>query len=174
MLRLIRRCPEFVSGYRDYCRELYDHHVLWFRPTDPDRIDETWFARTKDWYDRKEQGLVEGQPVSFHWWAVEGERFIGEFQLRTEFPERVMRDIGSVGLAVRVSEWGKGYGTALLRLGLEKAREHGMERVLYTVSEGNAASIRLCEKAGGELMDVIDAHNGAEGDHRMRRYWIRL
>ena len=174
MLQLIRRCPEYVSGYRDYCRELYDHNVVWFRPTNPDFIDDTWFSRTKDWYDRKEQGLVEGQPVSFHYWAVDGDRFIGEFQLRTEFPEVVMRDIGSIGLAVRVSEWGKGYGTEILRQGLKIAKEKEMTKVLYTVSEQNRASIRICEKAGGRLMDIIEADNPAEGKHLMRRYWIDL
>ena len=62
MLRLIRRCPGFVSGYRDYCRELYENDVRFFRPTPPEAVDEGWFARTKDWYDRKEKGLVEDQP----------------------------------------------------------------------------------------------------------------
>ena len=88
---------------------------------------------TKDWYDRKEKGLVEGQPVSFHYWAVDDGRFIGEFQLRTEFPQKVILDIGSVGYAVRVSEWNKGYGTQILHRGLEIAREHGMEKVLLNI-----------------------------------------
>ena len=53
-------------------------------------------------------------------------KFIGEFQLRTEFPEKVMLDIGSIGYAVRVPEWGNGYGTEILRHGLEIAKEHGL------------------------------------------------
>ena len=174
MLELIGRCPEFVPGYREYCRELYDHGVVFFRPTRPESVDEGWFERTKPWYDLKEQGLPDGQPVSFHYWAVDGGRFIGEFQLRTEFPEKVMRDIGSIGYAVRVSEWGKGYGTAILRLGLDIARARGMERVLLTINDRNAASIRVCEKLGGRLGDVIDAYNEAEGPHLLRRYWIEL
>ena len=174
MLKLIRRCPEFVDGYRAYCRELYGHHVVYFRPTPPESIDGTWFDRTKPWYDKKEKGLIPGQPVSFHYWAVDGERFIGEFQLRTEFPERVMREIGSIGYAVRFSEWGKGYGTEILRQGLQIAREHGMDRVLLTINEKNAASIRVCEKLGGQWADTIDAFNDAEGRHRLRRYWIDL
>ena len=107
MLQLIRRCPEFAEGYKAYCRELYDHNVVFFRPSNPKYLEGDWFERTKDWYDRKEKGLVEGQPVSFHYWAVDSGRFIGEFQLRTEFPPKVMQDIGSVGYAVRVSEWNK-------------------------------------------------------------------
>ena len=174
MLRLIKRSPEYVPGYREYCRELYDHNVVFFRPTRPDAIDEGWFERTKPWYDRKEQGLIEGESASFHYWAVDGERFIGEFQLRTEFTERVLTDIGSVGYAVRVSEWGKGYGSELLRQGLEIARQRGMDRALVTINDNNAASIRVCEKLGGRLADKIEAYNEAEGPHLLRRYWITL
>ena len=55
-----------------------------------------------------------------------------------------MNDIGSIGYAVRISEWGKGYGTEILRQGLEIAKEKGMEKVLLNINENNAASIRLC------------------------------
>ena len=174
MLQLIKRCPEYVSGYKEHCRELYDNNVVYFRPTNPDSIDEDWFARTQEWYDKKENGLVEGQSRSFHYWAVDDGKFIGEFQLRTEFTEKVLTDIGSIGYAVRVSEWGKGYGTEILRRGLELAKEHGMEKVLFTINEKNAASIHVCEKLGGKLQDVIEAYNEAEGQHRLRRYWIML
>lgn len=129
MLQLIKRCPEYTLGYKEYCKELYDNNVIYFRPSNPNSIDEDWFSRTKSWYDKKEKGLIEGQPISFHYWAVDNGKFIGEFQLRTEFPEKVMLDIGSIGYAVRVSEWGKGYGIEILRGGLEIAKEHGMERV---------------------------------------------
>ena len=81
MVQLIKRCPEYVMGYKAYCQELYDNHVTYFRPTNPKNIDNEWFFRTKSWYDRKEQGLVEGQPVSFHYWAIDNGKFIGEFQL---------------------------------------------------------------------------------------------
>ena len=116
MVQLIKRCPEYVSGYRDYCRELYDNNITYFRPTNPDSIDKDWFLRTKDWYDKKEKGLIEGQSKSFHYWAIDDGKFIGEFQLRTEFTDKVLNDIGSVGYAVRVSEWRKGYGSEILRL----------------------------------------------------------
>ena len=104
MLQLIKRCPEYAEGYKAYCQEAYDHSVVFFRPSNPKYLEGDWFERTKGWYDQKEKGLVEGQPGSFHYWAVDDGRFIGEFQLRTEFPPKVMLDIGSVGYAVRVSE----------------------------------------------------------------------
>ena len=174
MLQLIKRCPEYVSGYREYCRELYDSGEPYFRPTPPDAIDEGWFARTKPWYDKKEQGLIEGQARSFHYWAVDDGRFIGEFQCRTEFTEKVLNDIGSVGYAVRPSEWGKGCGTEILRQGLAVAKSLGMEKVLFTVNEENGRSIHIIEKLGAVWADTVDACSEAEGRHRLRRYWITL
>ena len=174
MLELIQRCPEFVSGYREYCREMYAKGVTYFRPTPPETIDEGWFQRTKPWYDQREQGLVPGVARSYHYWAVEGDRFIGEFQCRTDFTEKVLNDIGSIGYAVRPSEWGKGYGTAILCQGLEKAKALGMNKVLLTVNDKNQPSIHIIEKTGALWTDSIDVFTEAEGQHRLRRYWITL
>lgn len=118
--------------------------------------------------------MIAGQSISIHYWAIDNDRFIGEFQLRTRFTEKVLTDIGSIGYAVRVSEWGKGYGTEILRQGLVLAREHGMEKVLLTINEMNTASIHVCEKLGGKLWDTIEAYNEAEGQHLLRRYWISV
>lgn len=174
MLQLVKRSPEYVSGYKEFCKEFYDRHIVYFRPTNPDTIDDAWFSRTKFWYDQKEKGLVEGQPKSIHYWAVDDGKFIGEFQLRPEFPEKVMRDIGNIGYTVKVSEQGKGYGTEILRQGLVIAKEYGMEKVLLPINEENAVSILICEKLGGELWDCIETYNEAEGHHTKRRYWITL
>ena len=174
MLQLIKRCPEYLLGYKAYCQELQDNNVIYFRPVNPEKIDEGWFSRTKPWYDKKEKGLIEGQPISFHYWVIDNGKFIGEFQLRTEFSDKVMLEIGSIGYAVRVSDWGKGYGTEILRRGLEIAKEHGMEKVLLTINDKNAVSIHVCEKLGGKLENIIEAFNEAEGHHKLRRYWITL
>lgn len=172
MLKLIKRCPEYVRGYRKYCQESFDNNVTYFRPTDPKLIDDEWFSRTKNLYDKKETGQIK--PISFHFWAVDGEKFIGEFQLRTELTQEVMTGIGSIGYAVRVSEQGKGYGTEILKQGFHIAKEHGMDKVLININDENLVSAHICEKLGGELMDKIQSYNDAEGHHIMRRYWIYL
>jgi predicted acetyltransferase len=174
MLKLIRRSPFFVKGYKEYCQEFCDNNIVYFRPTNPERIDETWFERTADWYTRKELGLVPDQPVSFHYWAVDGDKFIGEFQLRTELTEKVMNEIGSIGYSVRITEQGKGYGTEILKQGLDIAREHHLDKVLLTINDKNTISAHICEKLSGVLMDKITAYNEYEGKHIIRRYWIYL
>lgn len=174
MLRMIRRCPEFLSGYKSYCQELYDSGVLYFRSMDPAHVDLDWFYRTKPIYDRRETERVDGASRSLHLWAVCENRFIGEFQLRFDFTEAVLRDIGSVGYAVRPSEWGKGYGTQILRQGLAIAGEMGMHRVLFTVNSENSRSCHVIEKLGGKYEDTIEAYSEAFGNHLLRRYWIDL
>lgn len=174
MLKLIKRDAAFVSGYKEYCQEAYDNNVIYFLPTNPSLIDTEWFEGTKDWYDKKEFGLIPNQPVSFHYWAVDDECFIGEFQLRTELTESIMIGIGNIGYAVRISEQGKGYGIELLKQGLIIAKEHNLQKVLLTINDKNIVSAHICEKLGGVLMDKILANNSAEGEHIMRRYWIYL
>ena len=172
MLKLVNRCPEYVDGYRQYCQEAYDNNVRFFRPTDPKFIDAGWFNRTKPLYNKKETGEIK--PISFHFWAVDGEKFIDEFQLRTELTQEIMTGIGSIGYAIRVSEQGKGYGTELLKQGLRIAKAHGMKKVLLNINDENLISAHLCEKFGGKLMDKIPSYNDIEGHHMLRRYWIFL
>lgn len=174
MLKLIHRDIKYVDGYREYCREFYDNGITYFRPANPLKIDEGWFERTKGWYAAKEQGLIPDLPISFHYWAVDGDKFIGEFQIRTELTDKIMTEFGSIGYSVRVTEQGKGYGTEILRQGLEIAKAHKLEKVLLTINDKNIVSAHICEKLGGVLMDKITARNEAEGEHLMRRYWIYL
>lgn len=174
MIELIKRCPQYVYGYKEYCQEAYDNNVKYFVPTNPIKIDENWFYRTKEWYDKKELGQILGQPISFHYWAVDGNLFIGEFQLRTEFTEEIITGIGNIGYAVRVSQQGKGYGTEILKQGLVIAKKYGMNKVLLNINDDNTVSAHICEKLGGKLIDKITVNNEYEGNYIIRRYWIYL
>ena len=61
----------------------------------------------------------------------------------------------------------------MLRLALGKARGLGLERVLITCDDDNAASARVIEKNSGKLQDIIE--NGVSDDKVItRRYWIEL
>lgn len=174
MLKLIPRNPSYMKGYKEYCQEFWDNNIIWFKPTNPINIDEKWFERTADWYLKKEKGLVHGYAKSFHYWAVDDDKFIGEFQLRPDLDVELMMGAGSVGYSVRVSEWGKGYGKEILKQGLEIAKEFQLERVLLTINDDNVVSSHICEMCGGRLMDKITVETEDEGIHVKRRYWIYL
>lgn len=174
MLKLMHRDKSFMSEYKEYCQEFYDNKVVTFVPTNPARIDDTWFERTAEWYARKERESFDGNQKGVHFWAVDESRFIGEFQLRLELNDEIMIGIGSIGYSVRLAEWGKGYGNEILKQGLEIARSYGLEKVLLNINDNNNPSIHICEKNGGILMDKVMLESEEEGKHLVRRYWIML
>ena len=174
MLKLIKRDKSFVKGYKAYCQEFYDNEIKTFVPSNPLNIDDDWFDRTYEWYAKKEDGLLPDKPKSIHYWAVDGEKFVGEFQLRPEIDEKLMNGIGSIGYSVRCSEWGKGYGKEILRQGLEISKGLGIEKVLLIINDDNIGSRQVCEQCGGVLMDKIELESDEEGTRLVRRYWIHL
>jgi predicted acetyltransferase len=56
-------------------------------------------------------------------------------------------------------------------MGLEKARERGLDRVLLTCDETNLASRKVIENNGGQLENAVQV----EGQTVLKmRYWINL
>lgn len=52
MLKLIQRQQSFVDGYKEYCKEFYDNNILSFRPSNPKNIDDEWYERTFEAYEK--------------------------------------------------------------------------------------------------------------------------
>jgi predicted acetyltransferase len=105
------------------------------------------------------------------YWLLEDITWIGLLTLRPKITAELMRSGGHIGYVIRPCRRGQGYGTAILRLGLEQARILGLTRVLLTCADTNLGSRKVIEANGGQLEDVvqIDA-NGPS----VRRYWIPL
>ena len=104
-------------------------------------------------------------------WLMEGEEWIGKLTLRTTINAKYLHAGGHIGYEIRPSKRRQGYGTALLRMGLEKARERGLDRVLLTCYETNLASRKVIENNGGQLGNAVQV----EGQTVLKmRYWINL
>jgi|GEM_PF-157516 len=104
-------------------------------------------------------------------WLVRAGRLLGEIRLRQWLTPPLENFGGHIGYVIRPSEWGKGYGTRMLALALEKARALGLPRVLLTCDDENIASARVIEKNGG----VLDSRGVSPIDGKpTRRYWIVL
>ena len=71
MLKVIPRNKSFMKGYKEYRQEFYDNHIVTFVPTNPERIDETWYDRTAAWYARKELESFGGYARGVHYWAID-------------------------------------------------------------------------------------------------------
>jgi predicted acetyltransferase len=108
-------------------------------------------------------------------WLMEGDEWIGKLTLRTTINEQYLHAGGHVGYEIRPSKRRQGYGTALLRLGLEKARERGLKRVLLTCDETNLGSRKIIEANGGQLENLVEVAGqaGLQAARKMR-YWIDL
>jgi len=97
-----------------------------------------------------------------------GGALVGRVSIRHELNDFLLNEGGHVGYAVRPGWRRRGYASEILRQSLTIARAEGVERVLVTCDEGNAASIAVIERAGGTLQDVREGEDGL----LKRRYWI--
>src|SRR5215207_1756663 len=76
-------------------------------------------------------------------WLMEQDTWIGLLTLRSHINEQFLHSGGHIGYVVRPSKLRCGYGTALLRLGLDLAHERGLDRVLLTCDETNMGSRKI-------------------------------
>gem|GEM_PF-208435 len=96
-------------------------------------------------------------------------KIIGVSQLRHDLTEELRKTGGHVGYSTRPSHRGKGYGTAMVALVLEKAREMGLQEIMITCEKGNRASAGVAMKNGGVLTgETIDESDG----ETVEIYWI--
>jgi predicted acetyltransferase len=106
------------------------------------------------------------------YWIVDDGEVVGFLSFRHALNEWLREAGGHIGYAVRASRRRRGYASAGLALGLERAREIGLDRVLVTCDDDNLGSARTIEAAGGVLQDVSD--QSERGHALLRRYWIAL
>lgn len=129
---------------------------------------EEWLRVLAEYEDEK--NVPEGRVPSTSYVAVrEGDgRIVGIIDLRHHINHPILGLWGGhMGYTVRPFERGKGYAKEMLRQNLLHCRERGMERVMVTCAETNAASERVILANGGvyEKTVVVDG----EG---IKRYWI--
>ena len=99
------------------------------------------------------------------------QRLVGLLNLRLELNDYLRQYGGHIGYSIALGEWGKGYGTEMLRLGLQQAKAHGIASVLITCDEVNCGSARVIEKNGGILENkVVDPNDQTT----TCRYWIAI
>jgi predicted acetyltransferase len=115
--------------------------------------------------------LEPGKVLDSECWLVEDLEFLGRVALRHELNERLRLHGGHIGYEIRPSQQRQGFGTLMLKLALEKARELGLGRVLITCDVENLGSRGVIEANGGELEGEfqLDFY-----DKPIRRYWIKF
>jgi len=97
-------------------------------------------------------------------------QIVGRVSIRHALNEYLERRGGHIGYGVRPDFRGRGYASAILLRALGFIGTLGIEKVLVTCDDANAASARVIEKCGGTLENIIEQDDG----EKLRRYWIDI
>lgn len=113
------------------------------------------------------EGMV--QAMLFLARRVSDGKLVGILQIRHDLNEHLLKVGGHIGYSVAPDERRKGYGTEMLKLGLDYCRTLGLKRVLITCDKTNTASAGVIRANGGALENEV----GVDGIIK-QRYWIDL
>ncbi|WP_245866036.1 GNAT family N-acetyltransferase [Prauserella marina] len=118
---------------------------------------------------RDERGRKEGTVPATLLVAEVGGRIVGRTSVRHTLDDALLRVGGHIGYAVLPPYRRRGYATEILRQSVIVARSLGVDRILVTCDEDNAASATVIEANGGRWENTLPAGPGRPGK---RRYWI--
>ncbi|GAC1564868.1 MAG: GNAT family N-acetyltransferase [Ktedonobacteraceae bacterium] len=136
------------------------------------KLTENFGAFLQDLQDKQNRSKIPPDRVpDSAFWLVDGNEFVGRLSLRHELNEALLLWGGHIGYMIRPSKRMRGFGKEILRLGLIKAKELGLHRVLLTCDEDNIGSRKIIEHNGGNLENVIEVKDSPV---RKMRYWIDI
>ena len=104
------------------------------------------------------------------WLIDETGRILGSSEVRERDTPFLIYEGGHIGYDIRPSERRKGYGTLILALTLQKAREMGFKRVMLSCEPDYLPSVQVIVKNGGKLENTVISHRGTP----KARHWIDL
>lgn len=111
----------------------------------------------------------EGYVPDSIFWLIDDDTFIGQISIRHKLTKKLKREGGHIGYFIRPSYRQQGYGTAALKLAIQKAKELNIERILVTCDTTNVASKKIIEKNGGVLENIVEI---APDKPKKMRFWI--
>jgi len=151
-MRLIDPTPEMWMDYQAFLDEFIaagEEGILYGLPDESGDLEEC-ILRLKYHTEGLDQanGCV---PCSAYWLLSEEQTLLGEIHIRHRLTPALEDYGGHIGYMVRPSRRGKGHATRMLSMGLEKARDMGLARVIITCDPENVASACVIRKNGGRL-----------------------
>lgn len=171
MVILTEPSERYLKSYMEACDEYKANGVSDYAFTDARSCDI--FEKFDNY--RYARNLKPNRVGSDYYWLVDDEKdyFIGEITIRHRLTEELLLRGGHIGYGVRCGEWNRGYGTQMLRLALEKAKQRGLTKVLITCDDANSASAKVMENNGFVLSDRVEGTSG-HPKTITRRYWKSL
>lgn len=119
---------------------------------------QQWLARSEAFSHATE--LADGWrvPTSVYWLYVDG-RPVGIGKIRHFLTDRLRKEGGNAGYAVRPGERNKGYGTILLREMITEAKKLNIDRILLTIRNGNEYSLKTAAANRGIVAGADDTRH---------------
>lgn len=122
-------------------------------------INGRTFSEYKQWLIHSDaisrgEELEDGRvPTNIYWLYADGLP-VGFGKLRHFLTDKLRAEGGHVGYAIRPSERNKGYGTILLEMIIKEAKKLNVDKILLTVRNNNANSIKVALNNNGKIERV--------------------
>lgn len=110
-------------------------------------------------------------PSSAYWMVNDSNEIVGTIRVRHYLVPHLELEGGHIGYDIEPSMRKKGYGTILLQLGLEKAKEIGIQKALVTCDSDNIGSSKIIRKNGGIFENEVKL---PETGKLVSRYWVEI
>lgn len=117
---------------------------------------------------------LPGDPPEEYLWLIDHGEWIGRILLLHWLNEYRRQTDGQVDYWIRPSKRGQGYGHLILKLGLERFRQLGLESILLSCRSDNLPSRKIIEANGGVFEREIETPDVFGLFRPRRRYWIHL
>lgn len=143
------------------------HERSWYDEIGSPQSTEEYITLMHDHSEGR--NLPPGWIPATMFWLADEQHFYGEVNIRHELNEHLRTIGGHIGYWIRPSERGKGYGSLILELGLQKAEELGLTEVVVTCDEDNERSRNVIESNGGVFEKATPMPKGVPAK---LVYWI--
>jgi predicted acetyltransferase len=111
-------------------------------------------------------------PCHTYWLSNNDNEILGSIRIREYLNNDFLREIaGHIGYDISPRYRRNGYGKTILKLGLEKAKDIGLNKVLVTCDFDNYPSKKIIEANKGVFESEI--YNKSK-NKKLRRYWIEI
>ena len=152
-----------------------------FRTEDPNYIPTGIPCETKNdipAYIQKTRDYAQGLNLPDPWWVpcstywlTQNNKILGLTGLRHHLTDNLKDFGGHIGYSIRPSERKKGYGSLILKLALQKARDRNISRVLITCDTNNIPSQKIIKNNAGKLGSESFSN---QVNRITQRYWITI
>ena len=167
---LIKPDTSYDASYRSYMAELQGEELTPFTLIFPYDDFDRLVGMLQD--NAEGRDVPAGFVANTTYWLIDDCReIVGVSNLRHTLTPELERIGGHIGIGIRPSRRGRGYGNLLMELTLIEALKMGIDRILVTCSKANRASARIIVNNGGELDS--EEFLGGQID-LVQRYWIDL